>query len=494
MAAPLLPDEPYLGHYPAAELVFAVVCPLGTDHRKVVDTLVNYLKQFGYEANPIHLTDLFPDLLERIGETWNPPASGAEAASYKIAIGNKIREVSHRDDFLALMAAGSIAALRPQIGEPLAKTAHIITTLKRPEEVRTLRRIYGSGFFLIALSSSKELRDEYFEERGMTDAATDLIGADAAQAVEHGQQTSETFHLADVFVSMDGYSNQIGRFVDLVFGSPTITPTREEQAMFTAYAASLRSGDLSRQVGAAITDDQGDLMAVGCNEAPMFGGGLYGPEDGSQRDIELAADSNELEKMAMIQRILKALGREDLPLEEAKSLLKPTGLTDITEFGRSVHAEMEAILACARTGRSIRGATLYTTTFPCHNCCRHIIAAGIKRVIYIEPYAKSKAPDLHGDAISIDEEAADKLPFIPFIGVGPRRFFDLFSLTLSTGYPIERKQSGKLIAWSRDKSPPRLQMAPSTYLDREKLALQTVKDLTLTKENPHVSKTPVGSS
>lgn len=35
--------------------------------------------------------------------------------------------------------------------------------------------------------------------------------------------------------------------------------------MFMAYAASLRSGDLSRQVGAAIADKSGALLAVGCN-------------------------------------------------------------------------------------------------------------------------------------------------------------------------------------------------------------------------------------
>src|SRR5690348_9204044 len=122
---------------------------------------------------------------------------------------------------------------------------------------------------------------------------------------------------------------------------------------------------------------------------------------------------------------------------------------EITEFGRAVHAEMEAILACARTGRSTRGSTMYTTTFPCHNCCRHIIAAGITRVVYVEPYPKSKASSLHDDAISVDEIGETRVPFVPFIGIGPRRYFDLFSMKLSTGYPIERKEKGKLKAWQR---------------------------------------------
>ena len=142
---------------------------------------------------------------------------------------------------------------------------------------------------------------------------------------------------------------------------------------------------------------------------------------------------------------------------------------------------MDALLACGRTGRSTRAAVLYTTTFPCHNCCRHIIAAGIAKVIYIEPYAKSKAFGLHNDAISTGggELGAhgSQIPFQPFQGAGPRRFFDLFSLKLSTGYPIERKKDGKLIAWDRKTAALRLQLQPGSYLDREELATKSLATL-----------------
>lgn len=247
-----------------------------------------------------------------------------------------------------------------------------------------------------------------------------------------------------------------------------------------AYSASLRSGDLSRQVGAAIVESDGDLLAVGCNEVPKGGDGIYGPDDADgkrMRDMELGQDSNEVEKLEMIKKILEVLKHDETDLQKARLLLKPTGLTDITEFGRTVHAEMDALLACARTGRSPRGAVLFSTTFPCHNCCRHILAAGISKVIYIEPYAKSKAPDLHSDAISIDHEIDGKIPFLAFTGVGPRRYFDLFSLKLSTGYPIERKRSGKLVEWDRGTAAPRLQLQPDSYLDRERLAWQSLNQL-----------------
>lgn len=485
----LEPNEPFLGYYPEAELVFALVCPLGADHTSAVATLKNYLQQFGYATNTIRLSDLFGDLLVKLGETWAPPAATAALAKYNIDAGNSIRALTKTNDFLARIAASLIANRRVEefsrqsgVDEspekwkrPLPRTAHLISTLKRPEEAKTLRRIYGSGFFLIGLTPSKNHRDRFFTERGIgpSDAA-ELIETDAAELVEHGQRTRETFHLADVFFSTENYQSEVPRFLDLVFGCPTITPTAEEQSMFMAYAASLRSGDLSRQVGAAIVDRRGDLLSVGCNEVPKYGGGLYGPEEGNDRDITRECDSNEIEKGEMIKKILKELNRDDLSLERARAILKPTGLPDITEFGRSVHAEMETLLACARTGRIVRGSTLYTTTFPCHNCCRHIVAAGIERVVYIEPYAKSKALELHGDAISIGEVVQGKVPFVPFIGIGPRRYFDLFSLKLSTGYPIERKENGRLKSWERAEAPPRLQMQPSTYLDRESLAWESV--------------------
>jgi deoxycytidylate deaminase len=246
--------------------------------------------------------------------------------------------------------------------------------------------------------------------------------------------------------------------------------------MFLAYAASLSSGSLSRQVGAAIIGEHGDLLAVGYNEAPKAFGGVYGPEEGSQRDLEKKEDSNDREKLAMAQRIIQALwkGHES----EAIERLEETGLLDITEFGRAVHAEMAALLSCLRTGTSTRRATLYTTTFPCHNCARHIIASGIRKVVYIEPYAKSKASALHDDAISIDEEEDGKIPFMPFIGIGPRRYFDLFSLNLSTGYPIERKkEDGTLVDWERSRAPLRMQLQPSSYIRRELLAFKALEEL-----------------
>lgn len=87
------------------------------------------------------------------------------------------------------------------------------------------------------------------------------------------QQTRDTFQLCDVFVHLrrGEYKEELSRFFRLVFADPYVTPTPAEHAMFLAYAASLRSGQLGRQVGAAIATRDGDVLAVGCNDVPKAG-------------------------------------------------------------------------------------------------------------------------------------------------------------------------------------------------------------------------------
>ena len=48
----------------------------------------------------------------------------------------------------------------------------------------------------------------------------------------------------------------------------------------------------------------------------------------------------------------------------------------------TVHAEQNAISDAARRGVSVEGATVYVTHFPCVNCVKILIAAGIKKIKY----------------------------------------------------------------------------------------------------------------
>lgn len=248
--------------------------------------------------------------------------------------------------------------------------------------------------------------------------------------------------------------------------------------MFLAFGAALRSGDLSRQVGAVVVDRSGDIVGIGANDVPRAGGGLYWPGPQDQRDAVRGEDSNEARRNAIVTDLLDRLRPEEIPrdrwIQEGRRKLAGALLMDITEYGRPVHAEMEALLACGRVGASARGGTLYCTTFPCHNCAKHLIDAGIDRVVYVEPYPKSQALELSDDSIvlgpPIDDPQSRRVGFEPFVGVAARRFFDLFSLTLSSGHPLRRKKDGKKLAWEHRDGVVRVPMLPNCYLDREVMA------------------------
>ena len=183
----------------------------------------------------------------------------------------------------------------------------------------------------------------------------------------------------------------------------------------------------------------------------------------------------------MIIEIMKKFGsndNEEKMLKKGTDLLKGTSLFNVTEFGRATHAEMSAILSCARNGIGTKGSTLYCTTFPCHNCAKHIIEGGIIKVLFVEPYPKSQAEYLHDDAISFQKKISSgentKVIFNHFIGVAARRYLDLFSLKLGMGRSVERKdkQSGNVAVFEPKSAKVRVPLVVSSYLDKEKINSQ----------------------
>ncbi|WP_102026965.1 ComE operon protein 2 [Salirhabdus sp. Marseille-P4669] len=67
---------------------------------------------------------------------------------------------------------------------------------------------------------------------------------------------------------------------------------------------------------------------------------------------------------------------------------------------RTVHAEVNALLQCAKFGAPTDGAEIYVTHFPCLQCCKAIIQSGIKRVVYAEDYKN------HPYAVELFKEAS----------------------------------------------------------------------------------------
>lgn len=475
-----------------SELVIGLVGAVGTELDRVVDHLEKRLSAARYDVKIVQVSRHIIPLVTTLPRNVNSDEF-SRIWSYMDA-GNAARLRTGNNAILALGAASEIGSRRRKsdkgVQEPYSRHAYIIKSLKHPAEVIQLRRLYPQAFYLLGAYSDEARRKEYLVESGRMSEkqAEKLIRRDEREGLDYGQGFGDTFHMSDFFVQLGANDDRvrfgIWRLIDILFGCPFATPTIDEYAMFLAFAASLRSADLSRQVGAVIVKE-GEVVATGVNDVPKFGGGLYTAEMNSKsgrvedqpkgRDYLRDIDPNVSEQEKIIEEIVRLCEEQGLDKAKAAAALNASRIKSLTEFGRSVHAEMQAILCCARNGVSPKDATLFSTTFPCHNCAKHIVAAGIKRVVYIEPYPKSLATQLHDDSIkhgfSGGEKQADRVYFEPFVGIGPRRFFDLFSTSLGAGRRIVRKDSnGRPVKWDLGRANLRRQMLPTSYLDLEWLA------------------------
>jgi len=471
-----------------SELVIGLVGAVGTELDTVVRILKERLEYFCYKVHTIHISK---DVIPQIMGIDSPSNSGEYTRiDTLMTAGDNARKYSGDNGVLSLGAAAFINKLgTDEAGKRnfRPRQAYIIKSLKHPDEILHLRKIYPLGFYSIGVYAHEKRRKDYLiNEKHISKVHSQrLMDRDKNESVAYGQHVSDTFHMSDFFVHLDDSNNKLKnslwRILDILFGHPYKTPTFDEYAMFLAHAAALRSADLSRQVGAVIAKDK-EILATGANDCPKYGGGLYWPlldkntgeikDEPKGRDHTRGKDANKMQLQQITDDIIDSASKAGLDTDKLKKVLDSSPIKDLTEFGRAVHAEMEALLSCARTHGNTRGATIYTTLFCCHNCAKHLIAAGITRVVYIEPYLKSKAIELHDDAISLgfydEKDNPSTICFEPFVGVGPRRFFDLFSMRLGSGNRLIRRNSdGKTLPWEPEKGILRLQMLTRSYLDLE---------------------------
>ena len=452
------------------ELVIGLVAPIGTDVAAVNRHISGFLDSISFEVMHVRVSDWFD--VPQNGQ------SGYRRYRQLMDAGDKYRRASRRKDAVASIAVAQIMAAEEQNGSSGKPLAAVVRQLKTPEEIKTLRKIYGSRFVSLSCYSSRRARVEQLT-RQLADEANEiqtnrfrhkaerLILRDEQDSKdEWGQQVRKAFPISDMFVGVDDHEvmkQSLHRLFELLFSHPFHTPTKDECGMYQAEAAALRSSALGRQVGAVIATSDGDMVSIGTNEVPRAGGGLYWEGDSpDRRDFTLGFDSNDRFKEKLLGEVIKRLGRRgwlrkkyrrrDLKklierlIYTKRPVLAGAQIDNIIEFGRCVHAEMAAIVDAARRGVSVNGCNLFTTTFPCHECARHIVAAGIRRVVYRVPYPKSLVRELYPDSVDVDAERhSDSLVlFAPFVGVAPRRFRQFFEMR------SRKNDRGQTIQWTGD--------------------------------------------
>lgn len=471
------------GNQRRPDLVLGLVTPVGLKVELLIKGLKEALSLVGYQAHPLRLSDFLDDAAQKTGISIDQYNSRRDRL---MSIGTELRSRSQDGSLGAMLAIRAMMILRQGEEDSATPRAFILRSLKHDEEVSLLREVYGSRFVLVAATTSHKARvenlrrslkhDEHLSDAYADAEAIRLINRDEEEMEERlGQQVRRVFPQADVFLRVpeDGSNVRatLERAVRLLFGHPYETPTRDELAMFHAYTASLRSSALGRQVGCAIIDKFGEPIVTGANEVPKaFGGQYWSGDDPDGRDFIWGREPSRQYNLALIHEVIRCLqqagwlknGFEDEPVEELVQTsvgeggpLSTARVLDLLEFGRVAHAEMAALLTAARRGVSISGGSLYTTTFPCHECARLIVAGGITRVVYRDPYPKSRVGDLYSDSIDIDEDGrADKIPFEPFIGVAPRLFQRVFEAEQR-----KTRTTGALVDWDGREAHPRLEKA-----------------------------------
>jgi hypothetical protein len=286
MAKPLGPKDPNLEisvtqEYRGPELFFGLVGAVGTDLRGISALLSRELQTVGYLPHEIRLSALLKECAKyKHLEAVDTGPEHLRITAHMDA-GDDFRRTATRGDALALLAIGSVLETREELtgqetSKPVPGQAYIFNSLKHPSEIETLRHVYRSSFFVISIYESRELRlgtlceriaktSGKYERSQFTRDAEELIERDQKDiADDFEQNVRDSFAKADLFLNANNPVNleaQVRRFVRMLFGFQFASPTVDEYCMFHARATALRSLDLSRQVGAVIATDTGEILA-----------------------------------------------------------------------------------------------------------------------------------------------------------------------------------------------------------------------------------------
>lgn len=422
------------------DLFIGLVGRVGADFDTVIESLKKEFSIQNYEIKEIKLSALVDEFFPKQEFTVE-----LDRINHYMDRATEIRKKTSKN-FLSNLAIAKIIEYRESAEQKKPKPIlYIFKSLKRPEEVDNLRAVYKKRFILISIHSPISTVDKNISKildgssskpsQGEVDQLKDKDFNE--QNEDSGQSVLKAFPKADIFINTaENIDRSIKRFVDILFSHPFHTPTKDERCMYIAKGVSLRSSDPSRQVGAIIVNDNGDILATGCNDVPKFGGGLYEPSDkNDDRDFIFdECDINLKYKMEIIGEILSIFNVADstnVQLHYDNLIKNNAKITNLLEFGRMVHAEMEAISDAARRGIMIKGSTLYSTTYPCHLCVKLILAVGVKKVIYIDPYPKSEAKNLFRNTVKdvmspLDSQKSDILLLEAFMGISPRIYHKVF--------------------------------------------------------------------
>lgn len=390
---------------PNHPLVIGVTGPIGSG----VSTVADILREMGfkhYRVSEVIRRDLGAKSLADAAEAV---AAGREPAPVdESPAGHRQRLQDHGN--ARRREHGAKYWVEKALADDTATGPIVIDAVRNLGEVGWLRSKYPSSFVIAVIA----VRDTRWERLRDTDAyrgnqalfeRDDNRDWDLEENDKTGQQVQKCVMAADyVFVNDEHWGaatayrakirERLIPTIDLMKGGEPRRPTPDEVHMATAYSQSQGSACLKRRVGAVIVDPQGLPLSLGFNENPVS-------MKPCEHEYGYCFKDNDMEEKMQKRRdaVCPGCGNKNTSLvapawacekcgKDVKKLLFPSRNIELCT---AIHAEERAIRSLH--GRDAKGATMFVTTFPCFQCARYILDAGITRVVYVEAYPIKESLD-----------------------------------------------------------------------------------------------------
>lgn len=387
-------------------------------------------------------------------------------------VGNDLRR-KHGPDVLVQYALSEADTKIPALGEAERPVGLVVDGIRNSAEIASLR--HWPHFFLLSIHAAPDVRRKRLVGAKRCKSKAEFQKIDSRDAEEKGpfgQQVTRCNYLADIvvindenvppqaakkhreYVSSHVYHRYVVNIEQLARNEPRFEarPTLAERLMTMAYVESRRSSCLKRKVGAVISDRDHQVITAAHNDVPDGSPPCLEDEryNWCARDVLQERLASEIEhcprcgrkitidvrcphckkKIKEFRKRCPACEKEieleyscpDCETKVFEEFLpgkNPERSGKLLDMCRALHAEERAILNLSRAGTRVPDeAILFSTTFPCNLCANKIVSAGIKRVVYAEPYITVEAEKiLRERGVKLDR----------FEGVKSSAYFRLYS-------------------------------------------------------------------
>ena len=383
------------------------------DHSKIFNFISNTLPSFTKHMEEyLNATNekLFIAAYQKIGDNIRKYGDALERSASST---EHIFELAYRSNQI-------IKSLRHYNESNGRKDYFAIDSIRNPAEARFFQERYSSFYLLAIKTTTTERHDRLTkinrlridEIENIDNKESNLKSTLKDMDSFISQDIPGCVELADIHISNTGdHTNtalnhlhyQIAKYFCLIHHPGLIMPTEHERNMQIAVTAKLNSGCLSRQVGAVVTDHEGNLLSIGWNDVPK------GQTPCKLRSIHSYVNRLNDEDFSAYEIKDLQIKKHVTKLHESSDIALNLGLTPSYCFKsiqnkiegeknqvhtRAVHAEENAFLALSGRASTHKHSRLYTTASPCVLCAKKAYQLEIKEIYYIDPY-----PDITFDHI-----------------------------------------------------------------------------------------------